>query len=705
MKKTLLAYLSVGCVAASLVLTASFVKWYPLEAFEYKLYDLRMTLQPKMVSAPVVIVRVDHAALKQADLWPRAYIGLLIRHLHDYHAKVIGINMLLDEKEPTPGLDEIRELISEVNSRRNRIGNDMKNRLDQIKNDETTQILYSYKNETARMLYSLQQAEKRINGDLALSSSIAEAENVVLPVLFTPGGQNNNYQAGAEDFVKRNSLPIFEGNAIPARRVVVPLKDFARVAQALGHITRIADKDGVIRSEPLLMSYEGRLYPSFPLQLITKYLNRNITDMRANKYSLKINYITVPLSANYRMLINFGQNTPPSYSLSEIISGEVPPEAFKNKIVLLDPSGPLLRTPACSDMPDTIFIADIIGTILERHYITRPPWALPLETAFIIFSATVLVFSISRLRPGMSAAIAFVLLCSWSVASVYLFLAYGYWIKMSYQIALISIGCCALVYRRPRPLGYPKKNFPDAQIIKGTELYLTVGAQTATGFVRHKNEDAFCVMGDIPLLAVADGVGGQANGEVASRMAVDIISECLGNTEAGDNKTNNYINDYSAETNRLGESVRTANKAIYEASENSPLRRMGTTIAAAMLRGNRLSLAHVGDSRIYLVRSQNIEQLTDDHNLRESGMKHVLTQALGAGPDVAVDLDELTLTAGDIVILCTDGLNTMVSDTDILSAVLAGNDPQRACRRLVTLANKRGGRDNITVIVAYAHKK
>ncbi len=363
------------------------------------------------------------------------------------------------------------------------------------------------------------------------------------------------------------------------------------------------------------------------------------------------------------------------------------------------------RTHAGSDMPDTIFIADIIGTILGRHYITRPPWALPLESAFIIFSATVLVFGISRFRTGINAAIAFVLLCSWSGAAVYLFLAYGYWIKMSYQIALVSIGCCALLYRRPSPGGYTKENFPDAQIIKGAELYLTVGAQTDTGLVRKKNEDTFCVVRDISLLAVADGVGGQANGEVASRMAVDIIVKYLGNAEAGDKKTDNYINDYSAATNRLGESVRMANKTIYEASENRRLRRMGTTIAAAMLNGNRLSLAHVGDSRIYLVRSQNIEQLTDDHNLGESGMKHVLTQALGTGPDVAVDLDELTLTAGDIVILCSDGLNTMVSDTDILSAVLAGKDPQGACRRLVALANKRGGRDNITVIVAYVHKK
>jgi protein phosphatase len=132
---------------------------------------------------------------------------------------------------------------------------------------------------------------------------------------------------------------------------------------------------------------------------------------------------------------------------------------------------------------------------------------------------------------------------------------------------------------------------------------------------------------------------------------------------------------------------------------------MGTTVAAVLLRGNRLSIAHVGDSRVYLARAHHIEQLTDDHCLAQPGMKHILTRALGASPAVDVDLDELTLSDGDTVVLCTDGLNIMVDDSAILSTVMSGKDPFKTCTRLVTIANKNGGRDNVTAIVAYAYKR
>ena len=146
---------------------------------------------------------------------------------------------------------------------------------------------------------------------------------------------------------------------------------------------------------------------------------------------------------------------------------------------------------------------------------------------------------------------------------------------------------------------------------------------------------------------------------------------------------------------------------------------MGTTIVTAMINDGRLSIAHVGDSRIYLVRAGTIEQLTDDHSLvyeqvkrdmmtkeeaELSEMKNVLTRALGTKPEVAVDLDELTLAQGDALVLCTDGLTTMVSDDDILSVVMSLDDPGAACERLVDMANENGGKDNVTVIVAYLRK-
>jgi protein phosphatase len=249
-----------------------------------------------------------------------------------------------------------------------------------------------------------------------------------------------------------------------------------------------------------------------------------------------------------------------------------------------------------------------------------------------------------------------------------------------------------------------------------------IGAKTDRGIIREINEDNFCVDEDIGLVAVADGLGGHASGEVASKMAIDVIRDYINRTE----KTNepligSYNKEYSGTANRLASAIRLANKAIYEAAQgNSQWQGMGTTISAALLKGNKLSIAHVGDSRIYLARANQIEQLTDDHTLvyeqvrmglitkeyaEKSNIKNILTNALGIAPDVVVDVDELTLSDGDILILCTDGLNSMVPDSDILSVVTSVDNPSEACERLVEMANNNGGKDNITVITAYIYKK
>jgi len=143
---------------------------------------------------------------------------------------------------------------------------------------------------------------------------------------------------------------------------------------------------------------------------------------------------------------------------------------------------------------------------------------------------------------------------------------------------------------------------------------------------------------------------------------------------------------------------------------------MGTTVAAALASGRRLSIAHVGDSRVYLCRAGTMEQLTDDHSLvyeqfkrelisREeaarSEHKNIITRALGMRSDVEVDLAEMTLAPGDAILLCSDGLSGMVEDAVIQEVVQATDDPRLACEQLVSLANANGGKDNVTVIVVY----
>jgi len=239
-------------------------------------------------------------------------------------------------------------------------------------------------------------------------------------------------------------------------------------------------------------------------------------------------------------------------------------------------------------------------------------------------------------------------------------------------------------------------------------LKLVVHGKTDKGLVRKENEDAFCIEKDLGFLAIADGMGGHASGEVASKMAIEILRDSV-------KKEGETLPD------RLNSGVKLANKTIYDASRSqSQLNGMGTTLTAVQLDGNRLSIAHVGDSRVYLIRGGVIEQITDDHTIvseqvaqgrmtREeaarSDMRNILSRALGIAPEVDVDIEALTVSEGDQFVLCSDGLSELISDDEILSEVQSSKKPEIVCDELVNLAIQRGGEDNITVIVAYLHRE
>jgi serine/threonine protein phosphatase PrpC len=253
-------------------------------------------------------------------------------------------------------------------------------------------------------------------------------------------------------------------------------------------------------------------------------------------------------------------------------------------------------------------------------------------------------------------------------------------------------------------------------------MQLFAEGRTDIGLVRQNNEDNYYLDISSGLLVVADGMGGHASGEVASKMATDVIRDYFKNISEGRAPVvGKYREDCSEMTNRIGSAVRLANMAVFEAAKsNLKLQGMGTTIAAVLVNENKLSIAHVGDSRVYLLRAGDIEQLTDDHSIvyeqvrrelitreqaNKSEMKNILTRAVGIAPEVEVDFNELTLADGDALILCSDGLSSMVSDDDILSAVVLTDNPAETCGKLIDMANKNGGRDNITVITAYIKKK
>ena len=245
------------------------------------------------------------------------------------------------------------------------------------------------------------------------------------------------------------------------------------------------------------------------------------------------------------------------------------------------------------------------------------------------------------------------------------------------------------------------------------------GGCSDVGRIRTNNEDSYRILTPLNLFVLSDGMGGEAHGEVASAIAVEtVVTHCA---EAESNPSVTLFCDprpgWSERTRRLASAVHLANRKIYRsAEENEEQQGMGATLTVAWIQGDRLSVAHVGDSRAYLVSGGGIRQLTRDHSLvaqlvesrqitpeqaRTDPRRNVVTRSVGVGGSVEIDAERVEpgLQDGDTVLLCTDGLHGLVTDEELARAA-SGADLRRACDDLIALAKQRGGHDNITVILA-----
>jgi protein phosphatase len=243
-------------------------------------------------------------------------------------------------------------------------------------------------------------------------------------------------------------------------------------------------------------------------------------------------------------------------------------------------------------------------------------------------------------------------------------------------------------------------------------------ALTDVGRKRKGNEDSLIANPEQRLFVVADGMGGHAAGEIASKVAVDSINEFVCLTGGDEEITWPFGLDegISYDGNRLKTAVRYANRKVLEAvKERAEYEGMATTVAAVLVDGSIANLAHVGDSRVYLFRGSELQQLTSDHSwvneqlqsgiisaeqARGHPLRNVVTRALGGKVDLQVDMQAQPMEAGDILLVCSDGLTTMVPDEEI-SRVLAeaAGDIEVGASSLVAEANARGGEDNITVVL------
>ena len=245
-------------------------------------------------------------------------------------------------------------------------------------------------------------------------------------------------------------------------------------------------------------------------------------------------------------------------------------------------------------------------------------------------------------------------------------------------------------------------------------LAVEVAGKSDVGCVRANNEDNFGFDTRYGIFVVCDGMGGQAAGEVASKMGVDVVLEYFRREAArAENEIANGQPGRSG-AKRLAGAIELANRTIFAASQENGRDGMGSTIVAALLRGSSLAIAHVGDSRIYLVRQGTIQQLTEDHSwvmeqvrhgyltreqAEKSEMQNIILRALGSQEAVEADVEDLVALPGDMLLLASDGLTRHVKDEEILAIVKDSGGPEQGCNALVETARQRGGDDNITCLL------
>jgi eukaryotic-like serine/threonine-protein kinase len=429
-KKSTISDFILGIVLTLLVLFAFFLSWGPLETIEYGIYDLNAGLRVKASTAPVAVIAIDEQSITNLGRWPwpRASIAAMVDQLQSYNVKVIGLDIIYSEKDANQGLLEVRNLIASIESNPDYA----KKGLDVI-------------------LAALKESEKRLDNDTILANSIAASKKVVLPLFFAPGAPSGRTAANLPDYLQNNSKAAasFDGT-FTAREIMPPIPEFAAGSSGLGHINIFSDLDGTVRSESLFINFEEKLFPSFALQLALKYLNFDLKAVQLGSY-IKFGRKQIPTFENNRMLISFNTGIP-YYSFFDVVNKKVAPEVFKDKIAIIALSaaglGTMQVTPTAVNVPPGTIIANVIENIINNNHIVRPDWAFTLELIMLLFFGLYIALVIPQIKAGISAIVSIVLLLAWMMTTIYLFAAYGYWVKSLYPALLLIVGYIVIVSKR-----------------------------------------------------------------------------------------------------------------------------------------------------------------------------------------------------------------------------------------------------------------
>ena len=433
------ADVAIGAIVSLLVFGIFRLDW--ADGIEAKLYDARAKMRAaSRTSDKVVIVGIDDDSTARLGRypWPRNYMAEMVDQLTDAGAEVVGVDVLYSDAELNPGLNKIQDLA--------KIYEDKAAEKNQLKTQIAAATDFSEQ---------LKKAAAELDNDEKFAGSLAFSTKAVLPMYFKGGQAIGKSGVKLPEPIETNFIANINADPAitPVSEAVAPYEKFASAAAAIGTINVTPDADGVQRAVPLVVNYENRLFPSFPLAVLRANYKLASNDFRYQPGELILGTKHIPVDEKGRMLVDYiKKDNITAYEFSKVRNKEVPNEAFTGKIVLigvfLSGGGDQHTTPIGTNIPGVLIHANVIQGILNDSYIIRPAWAGKAEIALLVLFALFVALAIPHLSAGKSAIIALVLLVATIGAGFYLFTASGYWIKIVYPSLMLIAGYTVVVSKR-----------------------------------------------------------------------------------------------------------------------------------------------------------------------------------------------------------------------------------------------------------------
>jgi CHASE2 domain-containing sensor protein len=406
-----------------------------MQSLERKAYDLGVLASSRIPSDKIAVIAIDEQSIANLGRWPwpRAIHARMLDVLAAGHPKVIGYTAFFFEPQVEAGLEYIQRISRLLGS----------SKLKDTTDPEKLAVL-------AKLGALLQEAEQNLDNDQKLSASIANANDVLLPMFFELGEPQGKPDHELPDYVLRNNLTNIKDPGgmdelpLPARGVLVPIPVLGSKALAIGHLNSFPDVDGAIRAEPLVVSYYNQYYPSLSLMLAAKSLNLGPQDIHIN--------LGEGVQLGNRKIAKDGRPAFPVDSFYDVLTGKIPAEKYRDKIVLIGASatgiGSLQVTPISSGMAPVVTLAHSVSSILNGDFFVTPSWAEWAQIGIFLFVALYLILLLPRLNAAIGAVVTGTLFAALLVTHFVLMTKQAMWLQLMMPASLLLVGHLLLTTKR-----------------------------------------------------------------------------------------------------------------------------------------------------------------------------------------------------------------------------------------------------------------